>query len=283
MPVDPISSGKISVQELKGLNQREQGTSQDLGFFDILKGVLPTSKNTLTRPTGFELLQTLPYGILSIHQTNDSRNNIIVQTTQDLRIMSEGELFNIPDPVTNLIPSPNTEEESMSRCVIAHYLTAGTSGGGTTAATWVQAPLTGIIEQRNPDGTSASFCTFASNQFTLQQGYYRIKGYSIMTASAAGDKLMARLYNATTAAAAWSGLPNEVSPARAAANTVDNLAIPFGGYLDLSGGGATFEIQGYASATKATSGFGLAKNSASGPTFLVPKEYYREIEIYKTA
>lgn len=281
MPVDPISSGKITVQELRGLNQREQNAQSDLGYFDILKGAIPVNKNTLSRANGCKLLQTLPYGILSIYQTNDSRNNIIIQTTQDIRIMSEGELFNIPDPITNLIPSPNTEEESMSRCVIAHYVTAGTNGGTyTTANTWQQAPLTGIIEQRNPDGTAASFATFATNQITLAAGIYRIKGWSVMSVNAAGNRGVVRLYNVTAATAAWSGLPNEVSTASTVGAVSENHIFPFGGYLDLTGGGATFEIQGYLNAAKTNSGFGIATNSSP---FLIAKEYFREIEIYKTA
>lgn len=279
MADSPINAGKITVQELKGLNEREQNAQSDLGSFDILKGCVPTNKNTLTRANGCKLLHTFDEGaILQIYQTNDSRDNILVQTRTSLRTMSEAELFNQPNPVTNLTPIASNEEETMSRAVIVHAVTAGSDGGTyTTANTWQQALLNSIIEQVNPDGTAASFLTLASNQITLSAGCYRIRGWTTFQNSSSAS-IITRLYNITAAAPAWTGLNNEVSQSTIL-TTNRNTFIEFGGFLNLAGS-TILEIQGYMSVAKTTSGFGLHQN---GSPFLIAKELYRWIEILKTA
>lgn len=281
MSASPINSAKITVQELKGVNEREQHANNDLGYFDILKGGVPINKNTITKANGCRLLLSFGEPVLALHQTNDSRRNIIVQTQSTIQLITESQLFGIAAPTTNLVPIPNNEEESMSRAVIVHSLAAGTNGGTyTTANTWQQAPLSSIIEQRNPDGTAASFVTLAANQFTLSAGIYRISGYSVMANSTANARAVVRLFNQTTSLPAWSGLSNEVSRATRFPGTIDNNYFFFGGYLDLTGGSALLEVQGYMSAAQTNSGFGLGINSSP---FFLAKEFYREVVILKTA
>lgn len=280
MADSPINDGKITVQELKGLNEREHNSQSDLGNFDYLRGCVPINKNSLTRANGCELLQTFDEGtILQIYQTNDSRRNIIVQTISSVRIMSESELFNEPAPVTNLTPVASNEEETMARAVIVHSVASGTSGGTyTTANTWQTAPLTGILEQVNADGTAASFLTYAANQITLSAGVYRFRGWSTMQHATVAARVMTRLYNISTAAAAWTGLNNENSDSTILATT-RNTNTQIGGYLNLAGS-TILEIQGFMSTAQATSGFGVDQTNGS---FIVAKNLFRWLEILKTA
>lgn len=281
MAAAPISSPKITVQELKGLNEREQNANNDLGYFDYLKGCVPINKNTLTRANGCLLLNTYPDKVLSIFQTNDSRKNILIQTASALYTVSEDDFFNRTPTATNLTPIAGSEEETMSRAIIVHSATAGTNGGTyTTLNVWQQAPLTSILSQLNPDGTAAAFVTsLTSNQFILSAGVYRIRGYSIMSCVTAATKMAARLYNATAAAAAFSGAANEDTFAVLSGGASYNERLEFGGDVTLAAP-TTFEVQGLMSRAQTNTGFGIFASAAG---FSSAKELYRWVEILKTA
>lgn len=281
MPASPTQTGRITVVELKGLNEREIDANSDLGYFDFLRGCVPINKNTLTRCNGSKLLLNFGEPVLSIHQTNDSRGNIIVQTLSSVRVVSTNELFGTTINPTNLQPVASTEEESMSQAIIVHQVAAGTNGGTYTVAnTWQQAPLSAILSQLNPDGTPAAFVTaFAANQFTLDTGVYRIRGYSVMSNSGASTKMAARLFNVTAGTPAWSGAANEDSHALLSGGANYNERLQFAGTLNLAIP-TQFQVEGLQSAAKTNSGFGIFANAAG---FTLAKELYRYIEILKTA
>jgi len=285
MPNAPINQGKITVQELKGLNEREQFANPDLGFFDVLKGCVPTNKNTLTKAFGCKFALNFGEPILAICQTNDSRKNVIVQTQSAVRVVTEEELFGQPivNPNLTLVAGAG-EEETMSRAIIVHQVATGTHGGGyTTANVWQQAPLNVIVSQLNPDGiTNPGFASLALNQVTLATGAYRIRGWSIMT-NTVGQIGAARLFNVTTGFPAWNGAPNEISPTHVLSQIsagADNVKFEFGGDL-LLGVPTVLEIQGNMHAAKATNGFGSAQSG--GTLAAASKELYRWLEILKTA
>lgn len=285
MPADnPTDSGRLTIQELKGLNEREQHANNDLGFFDVLKGCVPTTKNTLTRANGSRLHLTFDSPVMSICQTNDSRRNVIVQTKAHVYVVSENELFGVSEPATNLVPLASTEEENMSQAIIVHQANFGVNGGSyTTANVWQQAGLTNILSQVNPDGTAAAFVTLASNQLTLAAGKYRLRGYSLMSGTAgANSRLAARIQNITAGAPLWNGLGNETSNVLTIDTTGGNYRLEVGGYIDLAVP-TIIEIQGLGTAAVATSGFGAAMSRGSAPLFTLPRELYRYLEILKTA
>lgn len=281
MPASPTQTGRITVVELKGLNEREIDANSDLGYFDFLRGCVPINKNTLTRCNGSTLLLNFGEPVLSIHQTNDSRGNIIVQTLSSVRIVSTNELFGTAINPTNLVPVASTEEESMSQAIIVHQLAAGTNGGTyTTLNVWQQAPLSAILSQLNPDGTTAAFVTsLTANQFTLATGIYRIRGYSVMSNVTGATKMAARLFNVTASTPAWSGLANEDSPSVLSGGASYNEQLPIAGTLNLVAP-TTFEVQGLQSRVQTNTGFGIFASAAG---FGSAKELYRFLEILKTA
>jgi hypothetical protein len=277
MPNAPINQGKITVQELKGLNEREQFANPDLGYFDVLKGCVPTNKNTLTKAFGCKFALNFGEPILAICQTNDSRKNVIVQTQSAVRVVTEEELFGQPivNPNLTLVAGAG-EEETMSRAIIVHQLATGVAGGTyTTANVWQQAPLNTIVSQLNPDGTAAAFATLAT-------GVYRIRGWSIMS-NLAGQIGAARLFNVTSGLPAWNGAANEISHTAVCSQIsagTDNIKFEFGGDLNLAVP-TIFEIQGNMHALRNTNGFGNPQSG--GVLAAASKELYRWLEVLKTA
>jgi hypothetical protein len=279
MPDSPTTSPKILIEEIKGVNEREQFSNRDLGFLDILRNGVPVNKNTITKMNGVKLLNEDLLGnpILSIFQTNDSRRNIIVQTPTSLYITTEAELFGYAAPATNLTNYAINEEETMPYAVIAHIETAGTNGG-TSSNTFTKRPLSDIVAQVNADGSAAAFVTVdsANDQFTLAFGKYRIKGWSAMAADATGRSLVTRLYNTTLALPAWSGLVNENGVTMDAEIVDFNYHLEFGGFLDVTTpGGEIFEVQNRTGTGYTNKGNG--KNMANSVN-----EIYCWIEIVQT-
>lgn len=282
MANSPTKAGRLTVEELKGLNEREQHANNDLGYFDVLRGCIPVTKNTLTRANGCKLALNFGEPVLSICQTNDSRQNIIIQLNSSIRIISEAQLFNYISVAPNLTPVSGSEEETMSRAIIVHKVAAGSNGGTyTTTNTWQQAPLSAILSQLNPDGSAASFVSLASNQFTLAAGVYRFNGWSIMSSTTTGRRVTARLYNVTAAAAAWNGAANEDGDAKLT-SAGDNTRVVIGGDLTLAAP-TIFEMQSLMNIAQTNTGFGTPQFTASAPIFTSAGELYRWIEILKTA
>lgn len=294
MPDAPANFGKITVQELKGLNEREQHANLDLGFFDVLKGTIPVNQNTVTKAPGIKHLLTMEgletgtdKAVLSICQTNDSRQNMIIQLRGAVVVMSESEFFGVAASTPDLIPIPTTEnEEDMPYALILHNTTQAAEGGTyTTANTWQTAPLNSTVTtQENPDGTGASFCSMGANTFDLDAGVYRIRGWSMMSSATAGRLVACRLFNVSDAVPAWNGADNEEGSSNLVAAVNENVRCDFAGTLNLVAGTTVFRVEGIMSASQANSGFGKTKYSAAGPTFDVMQyNTFRQIEIWKTA
>lgn len=211
--MEPQTSNKvISIQELEGVNEREKFGAGKLGEFDRILGLYTPSAELLQEVPGKLFLQHFPAGVKQIHQTNDSRQNIIFQCDDNVYVMSEADLFNRA-LATNLTPVPSTEEEDMSQALIGQIVAGANGGAGaSTNGVFVTRTLTNIVSQFNADGTAAAFATGpVANVITLSSGWYRIRGWCYFAGSAAGQKCLSRLYNVTAGAALWAGLLNENS------------------------------------------------------------------------
>lgn len=244
--MEPLASNKtISVQKLAGVNERAKFGAGELGEFDQLTGFYTPNIGQLKQVPGKKFLQYLDgTPVLRIFQTNDSRQNILIQTTKNLYIMSEADFFNRPI-ATNLTPVPTTEEEDMSQAVIAHVVAGvNTGGGGTTSNTFVDCPLNQIISQFNADGTAASFAALNAGTgiVTLQTGWYRIWGWSMASDTAGGTPVLCRLLNTGTLTPLWTGLLNENSDQVATVAAGRNIKLEFGGIFHAAAP-TTFKVQ----------------------------------------
>lgn len=266
---------RITVEELKGLNEREQDANLDVGEFDVLKGFVPTRQNTLTKINGARLFHQLDgEEIIGFCQTNNSRRQIYVQTRIRLYAVSEDEFFNraIFNPALNYVTTD--EEESMARAVLIHSVASGSNGGTyTTLNIWQKAPLSSILTQLNADGSPAAFCTLLADEFTLSSGVYRLRGWSMMSQAVVGTKVQARIYNVTAATPAWIGQGNEYSNKTTISTANKQVQLNLAGDLNL-GGNTTFRIEGFMSAAQVNTGFGTAQ--------AIGTELYRWLEIIKT-
>lgn len=282
--------GRISITNLKGVNERQQFNQTDPEEFDIVQGCIPTAQNSLIKLPGIRSLLNLPQSlqIRSICQTFDSRRNVIIQTNQDLRIVSENELFGLPPDPSSLTDTTLNEEDYMSICILTHSATAGTSGGatGVAAGTLTQRPLTDIVTQVDLNGSNPLFCTLASNQFTLQAGVYRFEGWVAAGLGATASAYSwATLWDVTNNVAAFNGQKNQYSVPRrmtATAGGISNLELHFIiGVLQPSSPNI-YEI-------RQASSFGSGNASAFGattyPSSVGPgvTELYAHIKITKTA
>lgn len=227
--MEPQTSNKvISIQELEGVNEREKFGAGKLGEFDRILGLYTPSAELLQEVPGKLFLQHFPAGVKQIHQTNDSRQNIIFQCDDNVYVMSEADLFNRA-LATNLIPVPTTEEEDMSQAIIAHVAAGINTGGGATVANvFTQRPLTNIISQFNADGTAAAFATLVGNVITLSSGWYRIYGWCMGSDASIAQNIVSRL-RIQAGAALWAGLLNENSSFEKVTAANRNVRMEFGG------------------------------------------------------
>lgn len=273
-PALPQDKGVV-VAQVKGVNERLKFTNPDITQFDILKGFIPQRDGILQRINGTKFLQLLQgRQILNMCQTFDRRKNFIVQTDQGVYLYSEDELLN-REPITNLTPVVNTEEEDMAKAILIHSVANNVGGGALVATTWTTAPISAILSQKNPDGTAAAFVTaLAANAFTLATGGYRFNIRSVVsctTGAGTPQKALARLYNVTTGLPAWSGLDNEVSMnTQNGVNTL-NFQVALGGDLDIAVP-TQFRLEHYQNVAGT---FGIAENMGF-------REVYRWIEIIQT-
>lgn len=121
---------------------------------------------------------------------------------------------------------------------------------GTSTTSFAQRPLTSIQSQLNPDGTSASFVTLTSNQFTLAAGVYRITGKAKATGTAA-ENVGIQLYNITAAAAVAN-----TEDAQQVAVLNENVDMYFDCAFVLASS-SVFELRGKGS-VGSTNGYGIA-------------------------
>lgn len=264
------------IQYFKGLNERARYVNRDITEFDQLFGFVQERIGTIQRPHGIKLLQYIPdTRILTIAQTFDTRQNVIVQTDNGVAIYSEAELFNRASTAV-LAPVVLPEEETMSRALIYHTEATGVNGGTIAAGnTWTTRPLNQIIEQVNPDGTAATFVTaLAGNTFTLAAGTYRVRAMCLGCDNSGSSFLKARLFNVNTLLPAWNGAQNEESTTARAADGFNTMMLIQGSFT--IGVPTQFRIEQWSSTATDTSGFGRATGTGK-------PEVYAQVEILKTA
>lgn len=273
----PFKGPRITIEQLRGLNERQQFANVDLGAMDYLKGVIPTTFNTLTRPGAIALLQTISPSemVLQICQTNDSNGNIIVQTDKAIRIMNEEEFFG-SIYVPNFVNVPVQDDEIMPRAILVHTAVSGGLGGGNLTTSSAQMPITSILSQVNADGTAAAFCSLAANQFTLSAGVYYVKGYHNLF-NVAAKVAIGQLYNITAAANAWAGLNNE-NTNKVVFDGANNQVINFEGILQPNVP-TTYEWRAVTNTLRSNDGLGKTTNTAPANTI----ETYGILDIIKTA
>lgn len=277
MSVNNANQNPISVGQFKGLNERGRFNNIDVTEFDKLLGYSQQFSGIIERPNGTLLLQQIPgHRILGIHQTFDDRQNVIIQTDQGVRVISEDALFNRASGA-NLTPVVIPEEDTMAEAILAHTVASGITGGAyAVASVWQDAPLTDIIHQRNADGTAAAFVTaLAANVFTLAAGVYRIEFESTFNDNAGNSLCQARLFNTTTGLPAWDGLNNKQATSQRVI-APGTVLLKGRGWLDLSGGPASFKLQHWCSTVTDANGFGQ-------PSTTGDREVYRWIKVLKTA
>lgn len=268
----PLKDGKVTVEGLKGLNERKMFNNDDPGTFDILRGAVPTTAGTLTRPGGIQILQALQgEQILNIFQTNDSNANVIVQTNVAIRIISENDLFGYTF-TPSLTPVSPTDDDIMPRAILQHTANSGVTGGGSTA-TLAQMPMTDIVSQVNADGTAASFCSLTSNQWVLSAGIYVLDGWHVFAAPNPRVSYGC-LWNITTNLPAWNGAVNQLTNQIAHETALLNCLAFFRGVLSPAVP-TTYEWRGACTVATASNGFGVAGSQG--------KEIYGQLEILKTA
>ncbi len=269
---------KVTIQQLKGLNERSQFSQDDLGEFDWLKGFVPVNRNTLTRPEGCKLFLKLNEPIFGLCQTHDSRNNIIIQTQNNVYVISEEEFFDIVYTPT-LTVLATEEPEIMAYARLIHDEGTG-AGGGAVGAAFAQRPLNKIASQINADGTAATFVTLVANQFTLAAGVYRLAGGFIFgsTAVDAGvDKsARVRLYNVTAAGVAWGVGAQQEGTTIFVRDFKGNVVAHIGGSLVLAAP-TIFEVQDKRESGAGTIDRGLPNLVVAGA------DVFGWIDIWKTA
>ncbi len=267
-----------------GMNRLVSETGELTSDFEVVDGFIHQQKDILeTLPGCLPLLRIAGKQIKQIYPTNDSRQNVIIQTDQGVYTYTEDELFSrVYTP--SLTPITITDEENMSKAIIVHTEAPNTdSGSGVTQNTWVDAPLNAILSQLNPDGTAAAFVTaLAANVFTLAAGTYRFNGWSMGSTGTTNTRFAARLYNVTAAAPAWTGLNNENGPVEVNSAANRNARCVFGGDLTIAVP-TQFKVQMMSSITQATTGCGRAMDQAPGTDIALAREVYRWVEILKTA
>lgn len=280
MPADQQQPGEkqFPLSKFKGLNERAKFINPSPQEFDNLQGFIQQRSGAIQRPTGIMPLQYIPGSrILSIGQTFDTRQNVLVQTDNGVLIMSEDEMMNRP-VVTNLIPIPITEEEDMARALLYHTQLTNVGGGALAAATWTTTPLNQLIEQVNPDGSLAGFVTATPSaplhQFTLAPGTYRFKGKCVQSNGGGNAIGKCRLFNVTTALPAWNLALNEEGTTGNGPSG-RNMVMFFEGTLILAVP-TTFRIEQWSTAGTGATGFGAPANNGKA-------EVYTQLEILKTA
>lgn len=261
----------LVVANLKGVDERGLFKQQD-GFFDRVEGLYQKTNGSLHQLPGIKHLLTISATdvILSIHQTFDSRDSILIQTTSGLYRLSEAELFGRA-VAANLTPVTLTEEEDMSKAIILHRELANVNGGEyTTANVWQKAPLNVIDSQLNSDGTAASFASIASSVITLASGWYRMNVLTLHADASVGTLTNARIRNTTTNITVAESIVARIVSANR--HTQLHMACAF----QVVSATETFEIQHIADSPQTSFGFGQANNNNGA------NEIYRIVEIIKT-
>ena len=280
--------------KLTGINQRAYLDPEYVGL-DWIRGLIPLTESVVQRPAGITRLMPInddqrntlgQQRVLAIHQTFNSNDLILIQTDSAIYSVTLDELMNRAS-TPSLVGLPEDYQENMAKAIIVHRVQPSASVGGIAAAnTEYQAPLTDIVSQTNPDGTSVIFATLSSSKITLPAGAYRLEGWAMFCAESAACECRLRWWNETTGLPLFSGLLNEYFRG-ITSGAGQNGIVHFAGDFSLAGTSVIYIKQAHSVADN-TRGFG--KNTGAG-TFTTHiggvatsiNEIYRMVTIYKTA
>jgi hypothetical protein len=190
---------EVKVTRLGGLNLRSGRHALGQGEADRVFGLYPARNHLMQRIPGKALYRLLiDKKILGLRQTYDGSGNVIIQTDQDLQLISLDEFLNRQSSFS-LTPTGGTAEEAMSYALYLHEQSNGVNGGDLAAAGADNVFAKATINVEATD--TAAIGSLASNEITLGAGIYRIRAY-VTVGAIIGVSVNARayLYNVTDAA-----------------------------------------------------------------------------------
>lgn len=282
--------GEIKVTRLAGLNLRSGRHALGAGEADRVFGLYPAQNFLMQRIPGKRLYRLLSgKKILGLRQTFDGSGNVIVQTDQDLQLISLDEFLNRASDF-DITPTGGTAEEAMSYALYLHQQNNGVNGGDLAAAgsdgTFAKATI-------NVEATdTAGIGSLASNEITLAAGIYRIRAiitFGAETTAAASLDARAYLYNVTDAAVVTDlGSSSQIVGHTRTGLVPGGLSIHYNTHVSLFG---RFQLSGskalaiYMAGTP-TAGTWYSAATAQGAassaiTDLTQPEIYKIIEIVK--
>jgi hypothetical protein len=190
---------EVKVTRLQGLNLRSGRHALGQGEADRVFGLYPAQNHLMQRIPGKALYRFLSgKKILGLRQTFDGSGNVIIQTDQDLQVVSLDEFLN-RQSTFDLTPTGGTAEEAMSYALYLHEQNNGVNGGDLTAAGADNVFAKATINVEATD--TAGIGSLASNEITLGAGIYRIRAcITFGTIVGVGVDARAYLYNVTDAA-----------------------------------------------------------------------------------
>lgn len=279
---------EIKVTRLQGLNLRAGRHSLGSGEADRVFGLYPASNNLMQRIPGKRLYRILiGKKILGLRQTYDGSGNVIVQTDQDLQIISLDEFLNRADTFS-LTPTGGTAEEAMSYALYLHEQNNGVDGGSLSGAGADNVFSKATINVEATD--TAGIGSLASSEISLAAaGIYRIRAYVTFGAVVgASVDCRAYLYNVTDAAVVTDLNSSAEIVAHGHTQLISGASIPQNTTLMLSG---RFQITGSKAfaiymAGKASSGtwYNAANSQGAASSSITSgshPEVYKLIEILK--
>jgi hypothetical protein len=177
MATRDADDGQIQFKRMGGLNERPAPHALDAPDFGVLHALYQRHAGALSRLEGTNALALLPQGVgvLGGAQLDDGTGNVVVQGDNGTEyLFTLDELFG-RSPTNTLVYEPLDDDADMPTATLVQTATNGTdlaSIGGASANTFYQRPLTA-----NPLNEDSIVVAFASNQFTIAPGTYRIRGW----------------------------------------------------------------------------------------------------------
>lgn len=185
MATRDADDGQIQFKRMGGLNERPAPHALDAPDFGILHALYQRNSGALQRLEGTRTLALLPagVGVFGGNQLDDGTGNVVVQGDNGTEYLyTLDELFH-RSPVNTLVYEPLDDDNDMPTAILVQTAANGSdlaSIGGASSNTFYQRPLTA-----NPVNEDAIIVNFASNQFEIAPGTYRIRGWVTCAATLA--------------------------------------------------------------------------------------------------
>jgi hypothetical protein len=189
---------EVKVTRLGGLNLRSGRHALGQGEADRVFGLYPAQNHLMQRIPGKALYRFLiDKKILGLRQTFDGSGNVIIQTDQDLQLISLAEFLN-RQASFSLTPTGGLPEEAMSYALYLHEQNNGVNGGDLAAAGADNVFAKATINVEASDTGGIGF--LAASEISLGAGIYRIRAYVTFGAIVGVSvDVRAYLYNVTDA------------------------------------------------------------------------------------